>query len=276
MKSFLAALLWLLCAGALATPDSGQIAVPPLHSRVTDATGTLTAAQQEELEHELANFEKTKGSQLAVLIVPTTGQESIEQYSLRVVEQWKLGRQKVDDGVLLIVAKNDHAMRMEVGYGLEGVLPDVVCERIISEIIAPKFKTGDFYGGIHDGVDKTIAVVGGEALPEAKEKSGAPNNPQFPFVILVVVLMVGRVLRRVIGRLPGALVTGVLAALVAWSILGAILVSLMAAALAFAFTLLGGGLLLPMAGLGGSGSGGGGGFSGGGGSFGGGGASGRW
>ena len=124
--------------------------IPPLTARVTDTTGTLDAQQKQSLESELAALEQRKGSQLAVLIVPTTQPEDIEQYSIRVVDAWKLGRKNVDDGVLLIVAKNDHRVRIEVGRGLEGAIPDAANARIIREYITPKFRAGDFYGGIDD------------------------------------------------------------------------------------------------------------------------------
>ncbi|WP_257982661.1 TPM domain-containing protein, partial [Burkholderia pseudomallei] len=121
--------------------------VPPLAARVTDETGTLTAAERATLEQSLKDFETRKGSQIAVLIVPTTQPETIEQYSIRVAEQWKLGRANVDDGALLIIAKNDRALRIEVGYGLEGVLTDATSRRIIDEPNVPSFRRGDFYGG---------------------------------------------------------------------------------------------------------------------------------
>jgi uncharacterized protein len=282
MKLLAAALFWLVAACAFGVVDPGQVAVPPLTARVTDLTGTVTPQQQAALEQALRDFEQAKGSQIAILIVPTTGTESIEQYSIRVVDQWKLGRAKVDDGALLIVAKDDRTMRIEVGYGLEGVLPDAICERIISEIITPKFKTGDYYGGLKDGTGQMMQIINGEPLPQAVAKNNDISNSPSPFFALVAILMVGRVLRRVIGRFPGAVVTGALGALMAWLIVGTFMVSVMAALLAFAFTLLGGGLLLPMMGLpGGSGGNrgggfGGGSFGGGGGGFGGGGASGRW
>ncbi len=125
-----------------------EVAVPPLTGRVVDLTGTLSSDQIASLDKKLKDFEDRKGTQIAVLIVPTTAPETIEQYSLRVVEQWKLGRKKIDDGVLLIVAKDDRRLRIEVGYGLEGVLNDATARRIIDEIITPKFRTGDFAGGL--------------------------------------------------------------------------------------------------------------------------------
>jgi len=155
----------LLVAALLLSPAAGAAEIPPLTARVSDVTGTLTADQRAALEAKLATFEASKGSQVAVLLVPTTQPESIEQYSLRVVEQWKLGRKKVDDGVLLIVAKDDRKVRIEVGYGLEGVLPDAIAKRIVEEAIVPRFKAGDFYGGITAGVDRILRVIEGEALP---------------------------------------------------------------------------------------------------------------
>ena len=144
-----------------------EVEVPPLKARVTDLTNTLDVQQRDALEQKLAAFEAAKGSQIAVLIVPTTQPEAIEQYSIRVAEQWKLGRKGVDDGVLLLVAKDDRKMRLEVGRGLEGAVPDAVAKRITSEIIAPYFKNGDFHGGIAAGVDRLIRVAGGESLPKA-------------------------------------------------------------------------------------------------------------
>ena len=143
--------LLLLCSSAASAQTAaaapGLQPIPPLSARVIDLTGTLTAEQQTRLEQALAAFESAKGSQLAVLIVPTTAPEEIEGYSIRVVEQWKLGRSKVDDGALLLVAKNDRRVRIEVGRGLEGVLTDAMSNRIIDETIRPDFRQGDFYGG---------------------------------------------------------------------------------------------------------------------------------
>ena len=268
-------LCWSFIAGA-------QVAVPPLTGRVTDQTATLTAEQKAALEQTLQTFETRKGSQLAVLIVPTTAPETIEQYSLRVAELWKLGRKKVDDGAILVVAKADHALRIEVGYGLEGALNDATSKRIISEIITPRFKQGDFNGGIVAGVDQMIRVVDGEPLPEPKARPGSSiaNIQQYVPVIFMLALVLGGVLRSVLGRFPGALVTGGAVAVVAWLVAGAVSIALVAGVIALVFTLLGGG----MGGLGvggrsggfGGGGFGGGGFGGGGGGFGGGGASGRW
>jgi uncharacterized protein len=257
-----------------------------LTTHVTDLTGTLTRQQTAALDQKLQAFETAKGSQLAVLIVPTTGGEPIEQYSLRVVEKWKLGRKKVDDGALLIVAKNDRTLRIEVGYGLEGALNDATSKRIISEVIVPRFQQGDFYGGIEAGVDRMIGVVKGEPLPAPSRRvpdDGGGFEQLVPIIFLLVVV-VGGVLRRAVGRLPAAIVAGGGAAVLAWFFVGALLMALGAGFIAFLCTLVGGG----MGGRGGWRSGGGwsggfgrggggsGGFGGGGGGFGGGGASGRW
>ena len=273
-------LAWALCSACVAV---AEVVIPPLTARVTDHTATLTAEQQAALDQTLRAFEALKGSQIAVLMVPTTAPETIEQYSLRVVEQWKLGRQKVDDGALLIIAKEDRALRIEVGYGLEGALNDATSKRIISEIITPHFRHGDFYGGISAGVDRMIRVIDGEALPPPVARPATLSDTisrQLPLILFLGVA-IGGVLRALLGRLPGAAVGGAIIALVAWWLIGAIAVALIAGVVAFVFTLLGGaagrgGLAGDPGRLGGRGRFGGGGFGGGGGSFGGGGASGRW
>src|SRR6266403_2278081 len=144
---------------------AADVAVPPLSGRVVDQTGTLSSGDIASLTQTLENLEAGKGSQVAVLIVPTTAPETIEQCSIRVAEAWKIGRKKVDDGALLVVAKNDRHLRIEVGYGLEGALTDVTTKRIIDEVITPKFKSGDVAGGISAGVERMIALVNGEKLP---------------------------------------------------------------------------------------------------------------
>ena len=256
--------------------------VPPLTGRVTDQTATLTAEQKAALEQTLQAFEARKGSQLAVLMVPTTAPETIEQYALRVAEQWKLGRKKVDDGAVLVIAKTDRALRIEVGYGLEGALNDATSKRIVSEIITPRFKQGDFYGGITAGVDQIIRVVDGEPLPEPKGKpTGVTADvQQYLPLIFILALVMGGALRAALGRFPGALVTGGAVAAVAWLLAGAVSIALGAGVIALLFTLLSGGMGGHGVGghRGGFGTGGlgNGGFGGGGGGFGGGGASGRW
>ncbi len=168
-----AALALFATASLFAGFASADVAVPPLKARVTDLTGTLNAQQVEALEHTLAEFESRKGAQIALLMLPTTQPETIEQYAVRVEEAWKLGRKGVDDSVLLVVAKDDRRLRFEVGYGLEGALPDAGAKRIIEEDIAPRFKQGDFYGGIRVGLDRVMRVIEGEPLP-APRTSEAP------------------------------------------------------------------------------------------------------
>jgi uncharacterized protein len=272
-------LAWTICWSFIA---GAQIAVPPLTGRVTDQTATLTTEQKAALEQILQAFESRKGSQLAVLLVPTTAPETIEQYALRVAEQWKLGRKKVDDGAILVIAKTDRALRIEVGYGLEGALNDAASKRIISDIITPRFKQGDFHGGITAGLEQIIRVIDGEPLPPSKARlaSGVADIQQYVPVILVLALVLGGVLRAMLGRFPGALATGGAVAVVTWLFAGALSIALVAGVMALFFTLLSGG----MGGHGvrghhggfGRGGLGDGGFGGGGGGFGGGGASGRW
>jgi uncharacterized protein len=289
------ALPLLLCIGALA-----QAPIPPLEARVTDLTGTLTAEQQASLESKLSAFESRKGSQVSVLIVPTTEPEDIAQFSIRVVEQWKLGRRKVDDGALLLIAKNDRRLRIEVGYGLEGVLTDATSNRIIDETIRPLFRQGDFYGGINAGVDQILRVIDGEPLPEPDRawSNEAPGLVGMLPVLFIVTLVVAQVLNRIFGRGLGALFTGGITGGIVWIIAKLLGIALLAGAVAAIFALFAGvsrrgwssaarhggwgggwgGLGGSSGGFGGRGGfgGGGGGFTGGGGGFGGGGASGSW
>ena len=283
---WLAACWCLLFAGAA----FAQVPVPALDARVTDLTDTLSARQKTELEQSLAAFEAKQGSQLAVLIVPTTQPEEIEQYSIRVVEQWKLGREDVDDGALLLVAKNDRTLRIEVGYGLEGALTDATSKRIIAEIITPHFRNGDFFGGIQAGVRAMMKVIKGEPLPppapSASNDDGGSSTSILPGVVLFA-FMIGQMLRGLIGSLPAALSTAAVAAGLVWLLagVGAAVLSALAIFAILMFSGLGGGRGIGRGGyyssggfgggLGG-GVGRGGGFGGGGGGFGGGGASGRW
>ncbi len=274
-----------------------DVAVPPLSARVIDLTGTLSGDAVNRLEGELAAFEAKKGSQIAVLIVPTTQPEDIEQYGIRVADAWQLGRKGIDDGAILLVAKNDRAVRIEVGRGLEGALPDVTANRILTEIITPHFKTGDYDGGVQAGIDRMLAVVNGEPLPEPDRKWERHTDVgNLLPLLLVVVFVVSGVLRSLLGRLLGALATGGLAGFIAWLLSHLLPIGVGAGMLGFLFALLvgssrgwstggggwGGGFggfgggLGGFGGRGGGGGGGGGGFSGGGGGFNGGGASGSW
>lgn len=263
--------------------------VPALTARVMDLTGTLTPAQRSALEAKLAAFEGEKGAQIAVLMVSTTQPETIEQYSIRVVDVWKLGRKGVDDGVLLLVAKDDRKMRIEVGYGLEGALPDAVAKRIISEVITPFFKRGDFYGGIDAGISAIIKVVSGEPLPPLTilkaKRSGTSGSGALPILFITVFFsaIAGSVfLRLIFGRFLGGAFTFLIAAALTWFILSSLIWAVIIGIIALFMGMamggrgIGGGFYSGGFGGGGFSGGGGDGFSGGGGGFGGGGASGDW
>lgn len=285
-------LAWLLLSLFLAVASAQElIAVPPLQARVTDLTGTLAADRIAALDTQLRAFEERKGVQIAVLMVRSTQPEPVEQYALRVVEQWKLGRRKVDDGALLLVAKDDRAVRIEVGYGIEGALSDLVARRIVDEVITPRFRQGDFDGGIAAGAEQIMRVVDGEPLPApARGRQERANDIGLPWPFLfVVALMLGGLLRNALGRVPGAVVTAGVLGAAAWLVVGTLAVAALAGLAGFFVTLLGIGIGIGMGGHGGMHGrhrgggwpggglgGGGGGFRGGGGGFGGGGASGRW
>src|SRR4051812_46414199 len=208
----------LLCWASIAL---AIVAVPPLVGRVVDQTGTLGSGDVAALNQTIRDFEARKGSQVAVLIVLTTDGEAIEQFSLRVAEAWKIGRKKIDDGAVLVIAKNDRHLRIEVGYGLEGALTDVTTKRIIDEDITPKFKSGDFAGGISAGVDRMIRVVNGEKLPAPEPAHWeTPEllsylNPGNPLVIFGLIILAA-VLRSALGRFIGALATGGIVGVFAW------------------------------------------------------------
>jgi uncharacterized protein len=273
----------LLIFAALA---AAEIAIPQLASRVTDQTGTLSAQQRAALEQTLAEFEQRKGAQLGLLMVPSTKPETAAQFAVRAQEAWKLGRKGVDDGVLIVVAKEDRELHIEVGYGLEGVLPDAVAKRIIEEEIVPRFKQGDFYGGLRAGIERVMRVVEGEPLPPPKKTSQSGNSLDWLIPALFLALIAGNVLRAIFGRFIGASLVGGITGFAIWFLAGSFLVAIAAGVIAFMVLLMGGGGL--GRGYGGFGGGfgrgggfggggfGGGEFRGGGGMSGGGGASGRW
>jgi uncharacterized protein len=281
------ALMWVALQGDAAW---AEVKVPPLAARVMDFTGTLDAQQRGALADKLEQLERAKGSQIALLMLASTAPETIEQYGIRVADAWKLGRKGVDDGAILIVAKDDRVMRIEVGRGLEGALNDAVSKRIIAETITPFFKQGQFYEGIDAGITQMIAVVNGEPLPEAKPKAVAHPMDTFESLLglaFLAVFVAGPLLRLLFGRTAGATFGAGLAALIAWWLTGLLVIAIVVGFMGLVF-----GLMSAFAprrwssggigwggGFGGGGfgsSGGGGGFSGGGGSFGGGGASGSW
>ena len=277
------------------TRDVDLVKIPVLKSQVIDLTSTLTQSQITSLEQKLAAFETQKGSQIAILIVSSTHPEAIEQYSLRVVEKWKLGRKKIDDGILLLVSKEDRRLRFEVGYGLEGAVNDLTAKRIISEIITPYFRQGQFYEGINAGIDRLISVVNGEDLapPVVKRNDATYANDSggVEGVLLIAFmgsLFLGGILNKIFGKTFGGLTTAGIVGFLAFILTGIIGIAIIAGLIGFVASMMGGlggrggPIIFPGdGGVGGFGtrggfSGGGGGFSGGGGGFGGGGASGGW
>ena len=299
MKRVVLLLVALLAWVSLAFAQDLQ-PIPPLSARVIDQTGTLDAIQLKGLEDKLAAFEQSKGTQIAFLMVATTQPEDIASYANRVGNAWKIGRKGVGDGLLLVVAKNDRKVRIEVAKTLEGAVPDLAAKHIIDEAITPRFRQGDFAGGLHAGADRIIARVSGEALPEPSPPAQRGGGEGFNWMDLAIFLFIavpiaGRILSGVLGRKLGALATGAGVGTIALLITSSIVVAAIAALIALVFSLVSGGLPGMGSGRrggwgggpwvggtgggwsGGSSSGGGSwGGSGGGGDFGGGGASGDW
>ena len=301
MKVALLSAVLALLAGFAPRADA-QIPLPKLEARVTDLTGTLTASQQSMLEDKLEAFEARKGAQIAVLILPTTQPEDIAQFGVRLLESWKLGRKGIDDGAALIVAKDDRAVRIEVQYGLEGVLTDVTASRIINDTIVPLFREGDFYGGINAGIDQVLRVVDGEPLPEPDKawKNAPRGEPLSPWgvplpLVVFIVLGMSSMLKRLFGSFGGASIAGVLGGVIGWWLTSRLLFAAVGFFGLFLLALVvgagmgrgyGGGRVFRDSGRsggwggrssgGGWSGGGGGGWSGGGGRGGGGGATGRW
>ncbi len=290
---WLTALLFSLCA--VAGGAQGLVPVPALTGRVVDASAVLSTEQRQALEGKLAALETSNGSQVVILMVPSTLPEDIASFGNRVGNTWKMGRKGVGDGLLLIVATSDRKLRFEVAKSLEGAIPDLAAKQIIDEAISPRFKQGDYAGGLDAGVDQIAARIKGEALPvPAQSGANSGGSETFDWQNLIVfvffgVFMVGSVVRRILGNKLGSVVTGGAVGVLVNIVTGSVLIAVFAAFVAMVFVLissvgsafrgLGGG------GFTGSGSGGGwssgsdsgGGFSsGGGGDFGGGGASGDW
>jgi uncharacterized protein len=306
LAPLLALLAWLALAFAPAGAQ-GVLPVPALTARVVDQTGTLDAIQRQGLEDKLAAFEQQKGTQIVVLLVPTTHPEDDASYANRVANAWKIGRRQVGDGVLVIVAKNDRKVRIEVAKTLEGAVPDLAAKRIIDEAITPRFRQGDFAGGLQAGVDQLIARISGEALPAPRQQGTqgrAAVAGGFDFFDLAIfaffaIPIVGGLLRAMFGRGFGSLLTGAGMGAIGLAITSSIVVAVIAGFVGLLFSLFtsfgapggrrggfGGGPWIGGGGFGGGGFGGGGGWggggggggfsSGGGGDFGGGGASGSW
>lgn len=267
--------------------------VPALTARVIDQTGTLDANERRALEAKLAAFEAERGAQIVVLIVATTAPEDIAAYAYRVAAEWKIGRRDIGDGILMVVAKDDRRVRIEVARALEGAVPDLAAFHIIDRAITPAFRRGEFAAGIGAGLDALMARIRGENLPlpepAVRGRGDAPSLEDLGAFLFVGVPIVGAVLVGMLGRKLGAFATGGVAGLLAQLLLGSLVLAIIAGVVAFIFVLVlgiggggrggrggGGGFGGPII-WGGGGRGGGGGFgSGGGGSFGGGGASGRW
>ena len=293
----LASLLGL--AGVVQAQDA--VPVPPLSGRVVDQSGTLTPPQAQALSSKLEAIETQRGAQLVVLIVPTTQPEDIATYGQRVADTWKLGRRDVGDGLVIVVAKNDRRINIEVAKTLEGAIPDVLAGRIINEQIKPAFRANDYAGGLNAAIDRLDKAIAGEALPTPTRKSGGGNAKRGLFggfdlqdlaiFLFVGVPIAGALLTGIFGRKLGSLLTGGAVGGIAWWLTASLLVASGAGLIAlFLIGVMGmgsgrggrgGGPIVwgggGGGGFGGGGGGGGGGFSsGGGGDFGGGGASGSW
>ena len=269
-----------------------QAAIPALDAPVIDTTGTLDAAHKQQLEQQALALQQRKGSQLQVLMVPSTQPETIEQYTQRVFDQWKLGRKGVDDAVLVVVAKDDHRVRIQPGYGLEGAIPDITAGRIIQEYMAPKFRQGDYGGGLVDATAQLTRLIDGEPLPEPiadNQTSGDGGGGDWLFALFAA-FIAANIVRAVFSHASAGVrgvATGAVAGGVAWLISALLGIGGIAAL----FGLLYGLARVPAGGFarsggwgnfgggggwGGGSGGGGSGWSGGGGSSGGGGASGSW
>ena len=292
--------IFFIAFATLGASAQAVLPVPALSARVIDSTGTLDATQKQALEAKLAAFEQTKGSQVVVLMLPSTAPEDIAAYAQRVGDRWKIGRRAVGDGVLVVVAKDDRKMRIEVAKTLEGAIPDVLAARIIDETMKPRFRSGDFAGGLDAAVDQITGLINGEALPAPAAAGDGDNGGGLSLEDLAIflffgVLVGGPIVRSIAGKKLGSVLVGGGAGLIAFVVTTSIALAAVAGILALLVTLLGGttGALRRRGGGGGwsggggwggggwsggsSGGGGGGGFSsGGGGNFGGGGASGDW
>ena len=292
----LRAVLWCACLLlSLVLPAWAQAPIPTFASPVVDTTNTLDAATRQKLEQQALALQQRKGSQLQVLMIPSTQPEGIEAYAVRAFESFKLGRKGIDDGVLLVIAKDDRKARIEVGYGLEGAIPDIAAGRIIQEYMVPKFRQGDYAGGVEDATAQLVKLVDGEPLPEpvASNSTGRDSGDEWLFALFAA-FMASLVARSMFGRLPvglRSLFTVIAGGVAAWLFSWVVFVGGVGAVIGFFTALMGGGgggggryaRHHDWGGFGGGSGGGGwgggssgGGWSGGGGMSGGGGASGGW
>lgn len=263
----------------IALPFSAQEKneIPQLRTFAVDYTDTLNESELRHIESTLSKLEDENGAQVVLVIVPTTGQETIEEYALKIAEKNKVGRKKKDDGVVVLIAKNDRKIRIEVGYGLEGILTDADCKRIISEIITPKFKNGNFYEGVKYGVDAIILKINGKPISsdQAGTNSKAKDSDELnQYLPAIIVLVIGYFIHFIFGFIISAFFAGFTALFVGPFFMGlgfieTVILAIILFFISFIFNLLGNFSL-------GGGSSSSGGFSGGGGSFGGGGSSGSW
>ena len=288
-------MLWLSLA-TLGAWAQGVQPVPPLTAHVMDSTGTLNPQQQAALEAKLSAFEQSRGAQVVMLIVPTTQPEDIAAYAQRIGDSWKIGRKNIGDGLLLVVAKNDRRVRIETTKALEGAIPDLAASQIIEEAITPRFKQGDYAGGLDAAADQIMARITGENLPApTQNRSGRQGNAGFDWTNLAIFLFIAvpigaRILSGLFGRKLGSVATGGAVGVLAWLFTSSLLIGGIAALAGLVFALVSSLGSIGRGGFGGGGfggggfggggfgrGGGGGGFSsGGGGNFGGGGASGSW
>src|SRR2546421_4332668 len=240
--------LGLVAAGVLLAglgSARAEVAVPPLKAHVTDLTGTLSARELRDLDSRLAAFEHGKGSQVAVLMLPTTAPETVEEYSIRVADAWKIGRARVDDGVILVVAKNDRKLRVEVGRGLEGAIPDAVAKRVVSDVITPHFRSGDFYGGIAAGADALMKLIEGEGLAAPQSGGiirGVHRTIDFQtiFLLFVALVLTDAIFMRLFGRVVGAGISGGIVGAIVWLAAGVLAFAVIGGLLGFVVALVNG------------------------------------
>src|SRR3989442_2315150 len=222
-----------------------EVVVPPLKAHVTDLTGTLSASQLRDLDSRLSDFERGKGSQVAVLMLPSTQPETIEEYSIRVADAWKIGRARVDDGVILVVAKDDRKLRVEVGRGLEGTIPDAVAKRVVSDVIAPHFRSGDFYGGVAAGTDALMKLIEGEGLPAPRSGvmiDGVHRLIDFQtiFLLFFALVLTGAIFGRLFGRVIGAGISGGIVGAIVWLAAGVLAFAVIGGLIGFVIALVNG------------------------------------